>query len=179
MSYPRTVKLESEKLKKLLLEKSDFITKGRAKSEEIEALEKELTEIDLKLQEEEKKVDISDLHEKEKSLTERVSQCVEEMNLIKKEIYDRMKAQVPSELHDKYDEIKKKKEELEGERNKIAIKAQKYNDKIIPLSRKLMKPLLEDSYEDYESIKFENGEIVATIFNHLEDFKTNFAKKNQ
>lgn len=177
MNYPKTIKLDNAKLKNLLVEQGALIIVGRQKSEEIEVLEKELSDLDKRIQEEEKKVNIDDLHEKEKGLTDRVNACVEEMNLIKKEIYDRMVAQVPPELHEKYDTLKKQKEGIETERNKIALKAQKYKDKIIPLGRKIMKPLLEDKYEDYDSIKLENGEIVATVFNHLNDFETNFNKK--
>ncbi len=175
--YPKTVKFESEKLKKLLEEKSELILSGRAKSEEVERLENEMTEVEKQIIEEEKKVNIDDLHEKEKLVTIKVEEAIADMNLIKKEIYDRMKAQVPNELHIKYDTLKKEKENTETERNKIALKAQKYNDKLIPLGRKLMKPFLENKYEDFETIKIENGEIVATIFSHLNDFETNFNKK--
>ncbi len=175
--YPRTITLENPKLKKLLDEKGELITIGRAKSEEIEVVEKQMEELDVKIQEEEKKVDITDLDERVKTTTEKVNQAVIEMDEIKKEVYARMKAQVPNELHAEYDALKDSKDKLETERNKIAIKAQKYSDKIIPLARKLMKPFLEDTYEDYETVKVEEGKIVATIFSHLEDFKTNFAKK--
>jgi hypothetical protein len=39
-----------------------------------------------------------------------------------------------------------------------------------------MKPFLLDAYEDYDSLKIEGDEIVATIFSHLQDFKKNFKK---
>lgn len=177
MVYPKTIRLESEKLKKLMLAKGELIGKGRAVSVEIEGIEKEMEEIDVKLQEEEKKVDISDILEKEKALTEQVEQAIESMKVIKQEIYDRMNAQVPPELHSRYDELKKSKEDKESERNKIALKAQKYNDKIVPISREMIKPFLEDQYEDYDSLYLEDDEIVATIFSHMNDFKMNFKKK--
>lgn len=175
--YPKTVTIDDVKLKKLLSQKGELITVGRAKSEEIEQLEKELAETDAKIQEEEKKINIDDLLEREKEQTKIVEECIEKMKIIKKEIYDRMIAQVPKELHTKYDELKKKKEELETERNKIALKAQKYNDKIIPIAKELMKPFLQDQYEDYDTLQLEGDEIVATIFNHLVDWKANFKKK--
>lgn len=175
--YPRKIKIEDNKLKKLLTEKADLIIKGRATSEEIEKLEVEMEGIDSQLKEVEKSVDISDLKEKGSLINERVEQCIKEMKEIEEEIGVRMREKSPTELVDKYDELKKKKEDLETERNKIALKAQKYNDKLIPLGRKAMKPFLEDDYDDYETIKIEDGEIVATIFNHLNDFKTNFNKK--
>jgi len=108
-----------------------------------------------------------------------MEKCIKDINEIKKAIYAKIKKETPQELRDKYDEINKRKEEMETERNKIALSAQKYNDKIIPLSRDLIKPFLEDAYEDNDTIKVENGEIVATIFSHLDDFKINFNKKKQ
>jgi len=175
--YPKTVQIENDKLKNLLIKKGELINIGRKKSDEIEQLEKEMNETDLKVQEEEKKVDIDDILVQEKVLTQAVEQAIESMKELKKEIYNRMISQVPKELHEKYEELKKKKENLEEERNKIALKAQKYNDKIIPLAKDLMKPFLEDQFDDYDTLQLEGDEIVATIFNHLVDFKNNFKKK--
>lgn len=175
--YPKTKQIENNKLKELLTKKGELVFTGRAKSEEIETTEKQMEEIDLKVQEEEKKVDITDLNDKAKAISVKVDKAIKEMEIVKKEIFDRMIKQVPAELHTLYDELKKKKETLEEERNKIALKAQKYNDKIIPLGKELMKPFLEDQYDDYDSLYLDNGEIYATIFNHLVDFRNNFKKK--
>lgn len=175
--YPRTVTITNPKLKELMLKKAELVNTGRAKSEEIEKLELEMAEVDKQVQEEEAKVDISDLNEKQKVIGAKVDEAILEMNEVKKEIYARMMQQVPGELHTKYDELRKKKEELEEERNKIALKAHKYNDKIIPIGREMMKPFLKDQYEDYDTLYLEDEEIVATIFSHLNDFKLNFKKK--
>ncbi len=175
--YPKTVTIESNKLKELLIKKGELINLGRGKSALIEQVEKEMAEVDLKVQEEEKKVDISDLNEKQKVIGAKVDEAIKEMEGVKKEIFDRMIKQVPGELHTQYDELKKKKEKLELERNKVALKAQKYNDKIIPIGRELMKPHLKDMYEDYDSLYLDGGEIYATIFSHMNDFKINFKKK--
>lgn len=175
--YPKVITIESPKLKTLLEKKGELIKIGRTKSEEIDQVEKEMEETDQLVQAEEKKVNIDDLLEKEKAETKIVEESIERMKVIKQEIYDRMIKEVSPELHTKYDELQKKKEELEEERNKIALKAQKYNDKIIPLGRELMKPFLEDQFDDFDTLKIDGDEIVATIFNHLTDFKNNFKKK--
>lgn len=175
--YPKTIQLENDKLKELLTKKSEMVNTGRAKSEEIEAIEKEMEEVDAQLQAEEAKVDISDLNDRQKEIGAKVDVAIMEMNEVKKEIFDRMTAQTSPELRTKHKELSDKKEKLENERNKIALKAQKFNDKIIPLGKDLMKPHLKDMYEDYDSLFLENGEIYATIFSHLQDFKTKFAKK--
>jgi vacuolar-type H+-ATPase subunit I/STV1 len=175
--YPRTITIENKKLQDLLFKKADLVNVGRATTDEITKLEEEMVEVDKKLQEEEKKVDIADINEKQKEIGARVDKAIEEMKVLQQEIYDRMLAQTSPELRTQYDELKKKKEDKEEERNKVALKVQKYNDKIIPLAREMMKPFLEDQYEDYDSLYVENGEIVATIFSHLNDFKNNFKKK--
>ncbi len=177
MNYPKTIKLEDKKLKKLLTEKATLIIAGRNKSEEIEKMEKEMEEIEKEIIEEEKKVDISDILEAEKEETKLVEGSIERMKTLKAEIFGRMKMQVPGELHQKYEALLKAKEQTETERNKLAIKAQKYTEKIVPLGRKLMQPFLEDRYEDYDSLSLEDGEIIAKVFSHLQDFETNFIKK--
>jgi len=173
MEYPKKVKIEDKKLFDYMTKKGEIIKIGIEKSNRLEEIEKEQKELDIKIQEEEKKVDIS---EKEKDLTTIVEDCVSKMQVIKKDIYERMKEQVDNTLIEKYESLEKERKELEEERNKIALKAQKYNDKIIPLGKKLMSEFIEDEYDDYETLKIENGEIVATIFNHLHDFKENFKK---
>ena len=177
MLYPKTVTIENPKLKALLQKKGEIIAIGRAKSEEIEQLEKEMAETEAILIEEEKKVDIKDLDDKAKVIGAKVDEAIKEMQEVKQEIFDRMMAQTPPELRTKYDELKKKKEDLETERNKTALKAMKYNDKIIPLAKEMMKPFLEDQYDDYDTLALDGDEIVATIFNHLVDWKANFKKK--
>lgn len=172
----KIIKLEDKKLFEYLTKKSTLIEEGRGISTELEKIDTEMEELDKLIQDEEKKVDITDLTDKEKEITERVQKCIDDMNSVKKEIFKRMDEKVDHTLHAKYETLKKEKEEKEELRNKTAIKAQKYNDKIIPLTRKLMTPFLEDEFDDYETIKIEDGEIVGTIFNHLDEFKTNFKK---
>lgn len=175
--YPKNITIESPRLKTLLEKKGELIKIGRAKSEEIEATEAEMATTEQALIEEEKKVDIKDLDEKSKAIGTKVDEAIAEMQEVKKEIFDRMMKQTNPELRTKYDELKKKKEELETERNKVALKAQKFNDKIIPLGKELMKPFLEDQYEDYDTLQLDGDEIVASIFSHLADFKNNYKRK--
>ena len=172
--YPRTITLNNPELKSLIEEKSKLVTEGRAKSVEIEKLEFEMAEIEKTLIEEEKKVDLKEFKVKEKTITKRMDKCIKDIEAIKKLIYTKIKEGTPQELRDKYDTAKTKKEELETERNKIALSAQKFNDLIIPLSRDLIKPSLQDEYEDNDTIMIKDGEIVASIFSHLNDFKIQF-----
>ncbi len=176
ITMPRETKIVNEELKNLIEEKSKLVVQGRATSDEIVELEKQLKEIDSKLQEEEKKVDLGEFKKKEKSITKRMDKCLKDIQEIKEAIYKKIKAETPQELRDKYEEVKKQKDDKETERNKFALAAQKYNDKIIPLSRELTKPLLQDEYEDTDTIVIKDGELVCTIFSHLEEWKDNFNK---
>lgn len=177
MEYPRKIKIENAKLKKLIDEKGVLVTEGRALSEEIESLDREMHELDEQIKQLEKSVNIEEFHVKEKEIADRVDQCIKEMKEVQQQIFAKMKEHIPDEFGKEYDALKEKKEKLEERRNKIALKAQKYNDKIIPLGRKAMQPFLEDRFDDYDTIRVEDGEVVCTIFNHLEDFKNNFNKK--
>lgn len=176
MEYPKTIKLESEELKSLIEEKSKLVNEGRAKSEEIEQLDAKMEDIEKELIAEEKKVDLKEFLKKEKSITKRMEKCIVDINKIKEEIYTKIRENTPQKIRDKYDEAKKQKEEKETERNKIALSVQKFNDKIIPLSRELMTPYLTDSFDDFDTIMIKDGELIATIFNHIEEFKINFNK---
>lgn len=179
MEYPRTVILEDAKLEKLLKEKSDMILEGRKVSEDIDEKEREMDEIDKEVQEVEKKVDIADLRGEADALTARFNALTSEMSEVNNKIRERLHQIVPQELKDKYDNKKKEKEALESKRNKIALRVQKWNDKIIPLARKVMATFIQNEYEDYDSLRIENGKVVGTIFNHFEDWKKIFFSKKK
>lgn len=175
--YPRTIKLDNPKLKKLLAEKGELILEGREKSDEIELIEIEMKQTEEEIIAIEKTVDVKDIEEEAKNLTYNLNELVAKMDDLKKQVYDRAKKVVPKELTKKYETLEKNKEILETERNKLALKAQQKMDKIIPLGQKAMKEHLADKYEDYDSLRLENGEVVGTIFSHLNDFEKTFEKK--
>ena len=177
MDYPRTVVLENDKLKSLLEEKTDLVLIGREKSQEIEDIERNMDAIDKEIQGIEKQTDTKDIDAKAKVITDEMNEILERAKLVKDELKARLKAAVPQMLVDQYEENDKKKTELEEERNKIALKVQKKNDKIIPLGRKLMAPYLQDEFEDFDTLRLEEGKIIATIFSHLDMFKQHHAKR--
>src|SRR3990167_7749187 len=175
--YPKTITLESDKLKKLLEIKAELVTQGRVISDEITQKEADMEQIDKEIQAIEKTVETDDIKKRAEETTRRFNEVVKDMDLVKKELYDKMKAGVGSELPAKYEAAKEETEQLENKRNKIALKVQKYTDKIIPLGRKLMRPHLEAEGDDYDTLRIENGWIVGTIFNHFDDYKKAFYKK--
>lgn len=171
------VELKNKNLQDLLEKKGHLINQGRSISEEIENLEKEMQAIDTELVEAEKLVDISDLDADAKDLTERFNALKEEMDVLNKKVATRLSENAPKELTDKYHTMKKMLDTLEQDRNKVAIKAQKYNDKIIPMVRTLLKPHLKDEFDDFGSVQVEGGVIKGEIFSHLEEWKEAFRKK--
>lgn len=177
--YPKNIELKDDKLKSLLEAKGELITKGRAVSEEIEKLEKEMAEIDAQLVEAEKEIDISDIDANAQDITNRFNALKEEMDEVNRRVRERLVSKVPRKLRNDYDEKATKKKELEEERNKIALKAQKHNDKIIPIVKKLLKPYLTNEFEDFGSVKVEDGVVKGEIYSHLEEFKKSFLAKNK
>jgi len=175
--YMKIIELNNDKLKEMLEAKGALITQGRSISEEIENLEAQMKAVDDELVAAEKLIDISDIDMDAQSITDRFNALKAEMDEVNKKVAERLSKEVPQELKDRYDTMKKMKDDLETERNKIAIKAQKYNDKLIPLTRKLLKPFLEDEFDDFGSVTVENGIIKGVVFNHVDDFKDAYRKK--
>ncbi len=176
-TYPRKIVLEDAKLVKLLKEKEEMILNGRVVSEDIDAIEAEMDAIDKEVQAVEATLVADDLKERAAAITDEFNAVMAKMDELKKEHRERLGAIVPAELKEKYDAKKKEKDELEIKRNKIALKAQKWNDKIIPIARRLMSKHIGDTFEDYDTIRIENGEVVATLFSHLEDFKKGYLER--
>lgn len=177
MQYPRTVVINDSKIKDWLEQKNDLILKGREISLDIEEIEKGQEIIDKQIQEEEKKVDIKDLEPESQAITKEFNAVLEKMEVFKKKVYNRLKAEVPPELGEKYEKNQKLKEKLENDRNKVGLKVQKIKDLIIPKTQKLAKPLLQNEFEDFSDLRLENGEVVLDIFSHLESWKEQRRKK--
>ena len=176
-TYPRTVEIDNPKLIRLVEEKAAMVLEGRKVSEDIEATEEEMNKIDLEVQAIEATVEAGDLKKEAEELTKEFNAVMAKMENNQKELRRRLHEIVPQEKKDQYDALKKTKDEFEQKRNKIALKISKWNDKIIPLARKIMKVFIKNEYEDYDSLRMENGKVVGTIFNHLEDWKKQFLSK--
>lgn len=173
-TYPRIVAIDNSKLVRMVKEKADMVLEGRKISEDIEVVQQEMDAIDLEVQAIEAAVDVADLKVQAEELTKEFNAVMAKMEDNQKEVRKRLHLIVPQELKDKYDAVKKTKEEFESKRNKVALKISKWNDKIIPLARKVMKTFIQNEFEDYDSLRLENEKVVGTIFNHLEDWKKTF-----
>ena len=177
--YPRTVFLEDPKLKRLLEERESMILDGRKLSADIDEKEREMDEVNQELLTVEATVDVDDLRQEAEKLTVQFNSVMSAMEDNQKKVRERLHQIVPQELKNKYDNKKKEKEDLENKRNKIALRVQKWNDRIIPLGQKVMSAFIQNEYEDYDTLRIENGQVVATIFNHFEDWKKIFFSKKK
>lgn len=74
-------------------------------------------------------------------------------------------------------ELNAQKEEIETELNKAGLQINKLNDKLIPMVHELGIELGE--FEQIESIKIEENELVVTIFDQVEEYKAAILKEKE
>lgn len=181
MDYPRKIILTHPKLLNLENEFGEQIRLGREISKQIEETELLMGKIDIRLQVEEAKVDVKDLRDKGneiiKSMDGVAKEFADKIKGIEKEIFERMKANTDPLLRTKHEELDKQKKELETERNKKALKAQKIKDRIVPLSQRLIKPYLENKYEDLGGLDVINGQVIAKVISYLDEWDKAFEKR--
>ncbi len=175
--YPRTFTIDDPKLKELLQKKNVLILEGREVSMDIEEIEQGQLVIDKQIQELESKVDLSEFEEESEQCTKDLKQIMKRADDIQAKIYAKLNKEVDPALKAKYEANNTLKEELENQRNKIALKVQKTKDRIIPMTQKAAKSLLKDEFEDFSEVRYENGEVVIDIFSHLETWKEKRRKK--
>lgn len=181
--YPRTVILDHPKLLSLEQQKAEIITEGRAISQKIADIDLEMGKIDVRVQAAEAKVDITDLKAQGDALVKEMEALIktytDKIKAIEHQIYDRMKAQTDPKLREDYERLKQTKDELETERNKKYLKAQKIKDRIIPIARRLLSKHLENEYEDYFDIQLKDGVLVGAIFSHLDEWDKKFKERKK
>lgn len=175
----RIVTLDNPKLHQLVYEKSEMILEGIKVTDQIESVERDLKRINLKIKKVENGVDVKDFDKQGQVLKAEALKIAKQIAALNVQIHARYSEAVPKELIQEYRDAEKKKEELESQRNKIGLKVQKWKDKIIPLSQKVGKPYLEEEFEDFNTVRIQDGKVVLEIFSHLEEFKQNFRERNK
>lgn len=169
--------IKNKKLHDLIVMKDVLVTEGRGMTGGLEALEKKVRICEDK----EKKITGSIppdpiLKAKGDELIELFNKTLKEIEVIGKQIEKAKMDAIPKELLDEHKGYLKEIEVIERNRNKIALKVQKVKDRIIPLVQKEVKPLLGE-YDDIETAKAKDGEVIVTTFNHLNDWKSKFKSR--
>jgi len=168
--------LKNKKIVSYLTEKEQLVNEGRRISKEIVKIEKEIASLDKKEKKITEKVNPAELIEQGEKLKAEINVKIGELQKISDQIGDAKIKAIPEKMVKRHYALRGDKEQLERERNKLALKVQKIKDRVIPLIKKEVTPLLQE-YEDIEKVDVKKGEAVVTLFNHLEEFKRNFKKK--
>ena len=166
--------IENKKVHDLIIMKDDLVTEGRKITGLMEDLEKKVR----KCEDKEKKITGAippdpELKAKGDELVELFNKTLKEIEEIGQAIEKKKMDAIPKELLDEHKGYLKEIEQLERDRNKIALKVQKVKDRVIPIIQKEVKPLLEE-YDDIETAKVKDGKVLVETFNHLADWKRKF-----
>lgn len=169
------ITLDNKRIHDYIFDKDTLVDEGRKISGKIDTLDIKIKEYEEKEKKITGKVKPSkELIEKGDTIVKQIQQLEKDLQPIIKKINDDKLSAIPKDMKEKHTKAMKDKEELERERNKIALKVQKIKDKLIPLIQKEVKPLLATKYDDISTAKTKNGKVVITTFNHLEEFTSKF-----
>ncbi len=172
--------IENKKIVELLTEKEALVLEIRKVAGEIESFSNRIKRCEEKEKRITGKVPVpKDLQEKGDKLEKDIHALMDELEKVGKEVENLKLAAVPPELKTEHLDLMKQREDKDREMNKIALKVQKIKDKVIPLIKKEVKPLLKTEYDDIETAKIKDGKLVITTFNHVEDFKRTFRNRPQ
>lgn len=168
--------LDNKKLHDLIATKDELVKGGRKISSELETIEFKIN----KLQNKEKKItgncQPKELLTKGEIARLEMERAMKAFDAIAKEIHDAKLEAIPKDMKDEHFALMEKREKLETERNKVALKIQKIKDKLIPMLKKEITPHLKE-FDDTETVEIKDGKVYVKTFNHLDDFKARFKKR--
>lgn len=171
------ITLENKKLHDWIVQKDELVEQGRAKSREIEAIEKKIETFERKEKQITGEVQPQkELKEEGDGLIKELEKTMKRLEELGKIIEEEKLNAIPKEMKEEHQALLKEREQKERERNKIALKVQKIKDRVVPLIQKEVKPLLKE-YDDIETAKTKDGKVVINTFNHLVDWKRAFKSR--
>lgn len=170
------IKLENKRIHDFIAQKNELVDLGMKTTAGLEDIEKQIK----RCEEKEKAITLKEkpdpvLKEEGDALVKVFNEALERLEEIGKQIEQKKMDAIPKDLLDEHKKLLKDKENIERERNKIAMKIQKIKDKVIPYIQKEVKPLLNE-YDDIETADIKDGKIIIKTFNYLDDFKAKFKK---
>lgn len=169
------IKFENKKIHDYIVKKDALVTEGRKISQAIDDVEKKIGEFEVKEREITSKIEVKELQDKGDAINNEMRGRFEELQKLIEEIEEIRLAGIPKEMKDEHLALMKQREVLERDRNKIFLKVQKVKDLVVPLIQKEVKPLLSE-YDDIETAKTKDGQVVIATFNHLDEFKKKFKR---
>jgi len=173
------IKINNKKLHDYIVTKDDLVTEIRKIAKQMDLNAEKIHEYE----EKEKKITGAvkpdkELVKKGDAIAEEFNRNLVELEAIGKEIESKKMEAIPIDIINDHKALLAENEKLDRDKTKLALKVQKVKDRIIPLIHKEVKPLLEE-YEDIESAKAKDGEVVFETFNYLEDFKKRFHRRQK
>lgn len=169
------IEIKNKKIAEYLKQKDVLVNQGIAISKLIDAKQIKIEKLNKKEREVTNLVNPPELIEHGNKLRDEINEKIKELETIGKRIEEMKIDAIPDKMKKEHYALRDEKEKLERDRNKIALKIQKIKDRVIPLIRKEVVPLLAE-YEDIEKAVVKDDKIVIETFNHLEDWKKNFKK---
>ena len=172
------IKIENKKILTLLQDKESLIIEGRKVSYHLEKVETKIANLTKKEKEITSKIEPKDLIDKGNIINTHIDELMKDLQKVADAIYDLKYNAIPEEIRKEHQELVSRKEQLEIDRNKIALKVQKVKDRVIPMIRKEVAPKLAE-YEDIETAQIKGKTVTVKTFNHLEDWKKSWVAKNK
>lgn len=174
----RIIKLFDPKLKEYLKDRNELVKEGRKLSGQIEIVDRKLDKNKEKQRKYTAEMEPKELIDRGWELDKKIAADLTELENIQKEIHKLKVLNIPEAVGNEYETLKKQKEDIEIERNKVALKVQKLKDRLIPIAQKLMRPHLGE-FEDMESVEIKGEKIEVKVYSHLNDWKKAFKEKNK
>ncbi len=172
--------VENKKLVQYVTDKDALVTQGRQISAEIEKVEKRIATLEIKEKAITSKVQPpKELSDKGETLMKTLQANIKELDEVSAQIRDIKLAGIPADMKKEHEDLMKKREELERDRNKVALKVQKIKDRVVPMIQKEVKPMLKEEFDDIETAKVKDGKLVISTFNHRRDWETKFRQKSK
>jgi len=170
------IKLKNKKIVGYLNDKEKLVMEGRQLSMQIDEVTKEIEKLNLEEQKITDKVNPEELISRGDALKDVINKQIEELREIGAKIEQAKIDAIPKDMVKKHYALRDEREKLELDRSKIGAKIQKIKDRVIPLIKKEVIPLIGE-YEDIESSKVKGDEVIIEIFDRVEEFKKTFKKR--
>jgi len=172
------MQITDKRIIKLLTDKDELVKEGRKISQNLEKIDYKIKVLEDKEKAITAKIEPKELGEQADKLKAQINELLKQFEKVSGDIFNEKMAGIPKAIETEHKDLLKLKEEKERERNKIALKVQKIKDRVVPLIKKEVTPLLKE-YEDIESIEIKGEVANVKTFSYLEEFKTRFNKNKQ
>lgn len=171
--------VEDAQMVQWLLDKDALVKDGRKISVEIEEIQKRIDQLTEQEKEITAKVVPQKLIDEGNALRDKINEDIKKLEQIGNAIRDEKMKAIPKDMEKEHLDLTSKREKLEQERNKVALKVQKIKDRLIPkLQKKMLKHLGE--FEDLLSAELtkDKTKLVVKKFSHLAEWKRAYKARN-